>query len=154
VQHTVGFLAGQVGPDAGCAWEQLIDRVGGPLTFRFVVQPAVAGALALRAGVEVARRGRPAYFWGLFTDPERRVESLREGRRAIAGVFLLAIALDAIYQIMVLRWVYISEALFLGVLLAVVPYLLVRGPVNRILRLFLHKNTASRGQAKDKPSYE
>ena len=42
--------------------------------------------------------------------------------------FLLAIALDCIYQLMTVRFVYPLELLFTATLLALVPYALLRGP--------------------------
>jgi hypothetical protein len=42
--------------------------------------------------------------------------------------------MDAIYQWMVIRWVYLGELLFVVLILAFVPYLLLRGPINRIAR--------------------
>jgi hypothetical protein len=35
-------------------WEDLVGRVGGPLTFRLVIQPTVPVILAIRAGLEDA----------------------------------------------------------------------------------------------------
>ena len=51
--------------------------------------------------------------------------------------FLLAIALDCIYQLMTIRFVYPLELLFTATVLALVPYALLRGPFNRLARLFL-----------------
>src|SRR5437773_7771 len=115
-------------------WMNLVDRVGGPMTFRIILQPAMATLLAVRAGLKDAREGRPPYLWTVLTDPEQRADLLREGWKAIARVFLLAVIMDVIYQWIVLRWIYPGELLLVAVLLAVVPYLLVRGPVNRIAR--------------------
>ena len=54
--------------------------------------------------------------------------------------------MDAIYQFMVLRWIYPGEALVTAFVLAVLPYLLIRGPAARIAQ---HWNR--RGAAYDKP---
>jgi hypothetical protein len=59
---------------------------------------------------------------------------LREGWTAVAKVFLAAVVLDVVYQLVVLRWVYPGEALLVALLLACVPYLLIRGLVNRLVR--------------------
>jgi len=37
-----------------------------------------------------------------------------------------------IYQLIEVRWVYVLDILITAVLLAIVPYLFLRGPVNRI----------------------
>jgi hypothetical protein len=113
-------------------WEDLGGRVGGPLSFRLLLQPLVAMVLAIRAGLEDARTGRPPYFWAIATHPEHRRALLREGWKAVAKVFVIAVIIDAVYQVMVFRWVYPGELLIVAFLLACVPYLLIRGPANLI----------------------
>jgi len=58
-------------------------------------------------------------------------------------VFVLAIVMDVIYQLIVLRWVYPFELILVAILLAVVPYLLIRGPVNRVVRRLRAKREAT-----------
>ena len=119
------------------------DRVGGPMTFRIVLQPMMAALLAIIAGVKDARTGRPPYFWTILTDPGQRADLVREGWKSIARVFFLAIIMDVIYQVIVLRWVYPFEVILVAILLAVVPYLLIRGPVNRLMSRLLRKREAT-----------
>ena len=114
--------------------EQLVARVTGPMKFRLVLQPAMAIVFAVRGGLKDAREGQPAYFWGLFTDPAERKAALKDGWKSVGKVFILAIVLDAIYQFIALRWFYPGEAVVVAIILAIVPYLLVRGPVNRVAR--------------------
>jgi hypothetical protein len=113
-------------------WEHLGGRIGGPLTFRLILQPVMAGVLAIRAGLADARAGRPAYFWTILTQPAHRRDLLREGWKAVAKIFILAVAIDVVYQLIVFRWIYMGEVLLVAFLLACVPYLLIRGPANRI----------------------
>jgi hypothetical protein len=115
-------------------WEHLMGRVSGPMSFRLVLQPTVAVILAVRAGLQDARTGSAAYGWAVLTDSVHRQALLREGWKAIAKVFLLAIVLDVVYQIVALRWIYPGEAVLVAFLLACVPYLLLRGIVNRLMR--------------------
>lgn len=115
-------------------WEGLVARVGGPMTFRLILQPLMATLLAVRAGLKDAREGRPPYLWTLVTDPAQRVDLLREGWQSIARVFILAVVMDFIYEWVMGRWFYPLETLIVAIVLAVVPYLLLRGPVNRIAR--------------------
>lgn len=115
-------------------WMNIGDRVSGPMTFRLILQPAMAALLALRAGLKDAREGRQPYLWTALTDPAQRADLLREGWKAIARVFLLAVIMDVIYQWIVQRWVYPLEALIVAIVLAIVPYLLIRGPVTRLAR--------------------
>ena len=70
-------------------WENMAGRLGGPLTFRLILQPLVAATLALRAGLADAHMGRRAYFWAILSDPEHRREHLGEGWTDVAKVFVL-----------------------------------------------------------------
>jgi hypothetical protein len=114
--------------------EQLIARVTGPMKFRLFLQPAMAIFFAVRGGLKDAREGKPPYFWGLFTDRRERESMLKNGWKSVGKVFILAIVLDAVYQYIALRWFYPGEAVLVAIILAIIPYLLVRGPVNRIAR--------------------
>src|SRR4051812_11066749 len=50
----------------------LSQRPSGPLGMRFVLQPIVAGFLAIRDGRKDATDGRPAYLWTVIFGPDRR----------------------------------------------------------------------------------
>lgn len=115
-------------------WREIIDRPGGPFSFRLYLQPLMAMAFAVRDGLKDARTGRPPYFWSLFTGREHRVESLRSGSRSVGKIFLLAVVLDWVYQLVVLKGIRLGQGLAMGIALAIVPYVLLRGPVARIAR--------------------
>ena len=115
-------------------WNGLVNRVGGPMTFRIILQPLMATLLGIKAGLRDAREGRPPYLWTILTDPSTRMQLIREGWKATARVFVLAIVMDVIYQWIVQKWIYPGETLIVAIVLAVIPYLLIRGPVNRIAR--------------------
>src|SRR5579863_8981867 len=121
----------------GRGWDNFLARPNGPLNLRFYVQPTMAALLALRAGIQDAREGRQGYLWAMATNPERRLQLLREGWRGAMTPFLAAIALDSAYQLMTVRFIYPLELLFTATVLALVPYALLRGPFNRLARLFL-----------------
>jgi hypothetical protein len=110
----------------------LIGRLHGPLTFRLLLQPTMAAILAIRAGLQDARNGRPAYGWALFQDAAARRHLLHEGWRAVTMVFTVAIIIDMLYQLIVFHWVYPGEAVVVAAILAFVPYVVIRGPANRI----------------------
>ncbi len=114
--------------------EDLMDRVSGPMKFRLVLQPVVAALFAIRSGLKDAKEDRPPYFWAMFTNADSRVDMVRDGWKSVGRVFILGIIMDAIYQFIVFRWFYPAEALLVAALLAFVPYLLIRGPVNRIAK--------------------
>lgn len=118
-------------------WEMLIGRAAGPLTLRLILQPTVAAIFAIRAGLRDARESRPPFFfWAVFTNPARRPELLGQVRKDVGKVFIMACVLDMIYELIVYRWVYPGQAVIVATVLAIVPYLLICGPVTRILRRF------------------
>jgi len=115
-------------------WQHLIERPGGPMTFRFILQPVMAAIAALRDGVNDARSRRSPYFWALLTDPFEGGHRLYEGLISTARVILLGLCMDAIYQWIVLKTFYPAEAVIVAIALAFFPYLLLRGPIARIAR--------------------
>lgn len=121
------------------AWDVLIGREHGPLHWRLVFQPLMAALLAFRAGWRDARDGRPAFGWAVAAGSSRRRDLLREGWNDVAGLFLMAFVLDALYQIIVFHWLYVVQALLVAAIVALPAYLLIRGPANRIARLWLGK---------------
>ncbi len=126
-------------------WRQLAERPGGPMTFRFILQPCMAALAALRDGVKDARTGRKPYAQALLTDAEERGGRLAEGFIATARVILLGLVMDTVYQLVVLKTFYPGEAVIVALALAFVPYLLLRGPIERIARLWLRRPSASEG---------
>jgi hypothetical protein len=114
--------------------ENLIARVSGPMKFRLILQPIMASVLAILAGLKDAKAGKPPYFWAMMTDPIHRADMIRDGWKRVGRVFFLALVLDIAYQIVVSRFVYFGEAIIVSCVLAVVPYLILRGPVNRLVR--------------------
>ena len=114
-------------------WNDLVARPNGPFGFRFLLQPAVAIFYGLRDGRRDAREGRPAYFWAVFTKDKQRRELIKSGWKSVGKVFLIAMIIDLIYQIVAIRAFYPLETIVVAVLLALVPYILVRGPINRLL---------------------
>jgi len=113
---------------------QLVGRIDGPLKFRVILQPAVAVFFAIRDGLKDARRGSVPYFWAVFTEPSQRMELIRDGWKSLAKVFFFAAVMDLVYQYLVDGWMYPLAALSIAFVLAFVPYLLIRGPINRIAR--------------------
>ena len=114
--------------------QNVLARIDGPLHFRIILQPTMAILFAIRDGLKDARLGKPAYFWAVFTQPELRNELLQSGWKSISKVFLIALGLDVLYQIIFLHWFYPLEALLVATALALVPYALLRGFINRMSR--------------------
>lgn len=116
-------------------WQEITARPGGPLALRFYLQPTIAMVLAIRDGVRDARSGQPAFLWAAVTDAEHRRAILRSGWRSVGKVFLVALVLDLVYQLVVLNGLRPVQAVLLAAVLALVPYVVLRGPINRIVRL-------------------
>jgi hypothetical protein len=115
-------------------WQDLLDRPGGPMTFRIILQPIMAAIAALLDGIKDAKTGRSPYLWTVLTNPAERGGRLREGLISTARIILLGLGIDAIYQIVVLKTFYPGEAVIVAIVLAFIPYLLLRGPFARIAR--------------------
>ena len=124
--------------------ENLIGRVSGPMKFRLIVQPLMAAVFAVRDGLKDAREERPPFFWAIFTRPDRRSDMLRDGWKSVGKVFVIAIVIDLIEQFIDFRWFYPREALLVAFILACIPYLLIRGPVNRIARRKRHSSSGDK----------
>ena len=129
-------------------WENFLARPEGPVSLRFLIQPTLASIIAIRAGLKDAKNGKPAYLWTALTNAEHRAELLHGGWKDMRVPFLIAAALDVIYQIVVHRWVYPLELIFTATLLALVPYLLLRGPANRVAKFLSRKKSPSEPPAK------
>jgi tryptophan-rich sensory protein len=118
-------------------WYQQLARPTGPMKFRFVLQPLMAAFFAIREGIKDAHTGRSPYFWTVLGNPQKRVERLQEGLNATARIILLGLAMDVVYQKIVLERFYPAEAVIIALLLAFLPYVVIRGPVSRIARRWL-----------------
>jgi hypothetical protein len=118
-------------------WKDILARPDGPMTFRFILQPAMAAIAALRDGVKDARLGRRPYLWALMRgvrSDEGRSGRLWEGIIATARILILGVVMDMIYQWLEFKTFYPVQAATIAILLAFVPYLLLRGPVERVTR--------------------
>ena len=124
-------------------WQQLAERPSGPLAMRFYLQPLMATFLAVRDGMKDARSQKPPYFWSVFTDREHRGQLLWDGWKSIGKVATIALLLDFVYQIIALRRIRVLEAVVVATTLALIPYVALRGPVNRIARTRRRPNLPS-----------
>ena len=116
-------------------WTDFMDRFDGPLHFRLFVQPLMAILFAVRDGRRDAREGRGAYLWKFVYKPEHRRQLLESTARSISKVFVLAFALDVVYQFVEWHGLKPFQALATAVVLAVIPYVLLRGPINRLFQI-------------------
>ena len=123
--------------------DQLVGRLSGPLNFRLVIMPTVVTVLALRAAWKDLQEGRPAFLGVLIKDPDERKRLFHQGLKNIGRIFLVAVVLDTVYQLMVFRWVYPGMVLVVAILCAIVPYVLVRGPLYLFVHFLLRKSRAA-----------
>jgi hypothetical protein len=115
-------------------WQNLVDRPGGPLVFRFVLQPVMALIAALRDGLHDARMGRDPFLRTMLTQPDRRAARLDEALIATSRIILLGLVMDLIYQYIEFDTFHPGEAVIIALLLAFMPYVVCRGVVTRVAR--------------------
>jgi hypothetical protein len=118
---------------------------------RLIIQPLVSLIIGLRAGISDARDGQPPFGWSVMTKHNQSHAQLKQARNSVARVFIVSLILDLIYQIWVLRWIYPLQAVFVASVLALLPYLLVRGPTNRLITWW-HSRHGKRTPASPKSS--
>ena len=121
--------------------EQLLGRFSGPLNFRLFVMPTVVTFLAIRADRRDARENRPGLLGAFFIDPIERRRLFRSAVKDIGRIFLVALVLDTTYQLWICDPSHWSTSI-VAVVCAVVPYVLVRGPITRLVRLLFQKKSA------------
>ena len=120
-------------------WEHLVGRLTGPLTFRVLLQPTMSTLFAVRDGLRDARARRPPFLWTILGSSDDRRRLIRDGLLAIGKLILMALVVDFVYQLVVFRRLYPVEAIDVAFLLAVVPYFVIRGPVNRLGSLWIRR---------------
>ena len=113
--------------------EKVIGRIDGPMSFRLYLQPLMAIFLAVRDGRADAKSGRTPFLKSIFTEPENRRNRLQEGWKTISRVFWLAVVLDLGFQFLAMPTFRPGGALLVALILAVLPYAILRGLVNRFL---------------------
>jgi hypothetical protein len=111
-------------------WHDLVDRSDAPMRFRFILQPLMSAIAGVHDGLGDVRSARSP-FWTVLRDPREPAARFREALNATARIILLGVAMDVIYQVTVLGTFYPVEALIIALVLALVPYLVIRGPVVR-----------------------
>lgn len=128
-------------------WNELVGRWEGPFAFRFIIQPLMASLFAIRAGLRDARDGRPAFGWAVLTDADHRKDLMKDGWKNIARLFAIAVIVDLIYEVVALRSIHPGQATIVALTVAVPPYLLVRGPTNRIARSWKARHPSAKDDA-------
>ena len=115
-------------------WQDIFARPGGPMFFRFILQPVMAAIAAFHDGAKDARQGHEPYLTRLISSSEERGDLLNEAVISTGRIVLLGLVMDGIYQFTVLKTFYPGEMVVISLALALFPYLVLRGPFSRLAR--------------------
>jgi len=106
-------------------WNDFLARTTGPMWFRLILQPLVAAAFGVRAGLRNAWRA-PSESHPHALDRAYRRAMFRQALHDVGKMLLVGVGLDAVFQVIALRTVYPGEAVLVGFLLVAVPYQIIR----------------------------
>jgi hypothetical protein len=121
--------------------DNAIARLTGPMSFRFILQPAFAVFLGIRDGLMDAKAGTPPFIADLVFNPGTRKRSLKAAFHRLLTPIIVATVLDAIAQYLIFKHVRPLAALVVGTFVMGLPYAAARGVTNRIV-------SARRGEAR------
>ena len=114
------------------AFERVLAGLTGPMSIRFILQPAMAIVLGVRDGLQDARDGRTPFLWDLYTRSESRDEQIHKALDRLALPLMVAIVLDAIVQLILFDRIHLLGAVLVGTTVLGVPYSLAREFTNRV----------------------
>ena len=130
-------------------WEDVIHRTEGPMSLRFILQPLISVVFAIRAGMKDAKSDTVPYLWRFISSKGKGKEIAKEAWKDVGKVFIVGVTLDIVYQLILIYGLkekatfYPFESILVAFILALVPYLILRGPANRIIKMFGKKNKSS-----------
>ncbi len=127
-------------------WRNIVARPGGPMTFRFVLQPTMASIAALRDGFADARSDRRPYLSAVLFGGEPHRAPLWEGVLSTARIIILSLVMDVAYQLVFLDMFHPGESVVIAILLAFLPYALMRGPAAHLARAWLARRALLRSR--------
>jgi hypothetical protein len=131
-------------------WENLVARTSGPLHLRFYLDPAICILYAVRAAIRDAKKHVPPYLLRMLVTSKQRKEIALEGWKDIGRVFMIAVMIDIAYQFVMIfafertTQFYPLESFIVSLGLTLVPYILVRGPLNRLIGKYYIRRKARR----------
>jgi len=125
-------------------WQNLADRPDGPMLFRYFLQPTMATIMAVLGGMKDARLGRAPFLQTVLTRPAERAGRLNEAMVDTSRIMLLGLIMDSVYQYIEFDAFHPGEAVIITLLLAFLPYLLLRGPIARVARRWVGPGAAKR----------
>jgi hypothetical protein len=122
--HT--YKTGEIYSFSSRLLEDIPKRLTGPGRFRFLLQPAVAILLGVRAGITDARAGNSPFLFSLLFHSPHRSSLLKQAFSQLSVLIAMSILLDLIAQFLILRQVFPVPALVLGPVLIALPYSIAR----------------------------
>jgi hypothetical protein len=134
-------------------WENFVLRTEGPMHFRFFLQPTVSFYFAIKAAMHDAKNNTCPYFWRFLFSKTQKVEIAKEAWRDIGKVFIAGTILDIIYQLIIIyedngKYIfYPEESIIVAFTLAILPYIIFRGLINRKLSLFVYRNKSGKNES-------
>lgn len=127
-------------------WENLVARTEGPLNLRIFIQPTVSIVFAVLAALRDAKAQTTPFLRRVqLADRAGRHIAMKELWKDVGKVFILGTTFDIVYQLLVIFRLrtetafYPLESLLVAFMLAMLPYLLLRGPVNRLVSWFRNR---------------
>lgn len=102
------------------------------MQIRILIQPTIALLFAIRAGLRDARENKPPFLSTLIFGAINRRLLFKTMWKDVGKVFLCALIVDGIYQIIMFKIFFPLQAFCVAFVLAFFPYLIARGLVTRI----------------------
>lgn len=124
-------------------WRNLVERPDGPMLFRYFLQPTMATITAVISGIADARLGRTPFWQSVLNNPAERGHRFNEAIVDTSRIMLLGLVMDSIYQYIQFDSFHPAEAVIIALLLALLPYLLLRGIVARVARRWVGPGSQS-----------
>jgi len=116
-------------------WEGMIrELTSGQGQFRLLLLPAVALVVGVRAGIADAREGYAPFGRRLWDANEPRAQLMKDAVKRALNPLALAVILDVILQRLTLGYVRPLAAVIVAAVLAWIPFVIVRGIMNRLWR--------------------
>ena len=104
------------------------------MAFRLLLQPLMAVYAAWKDGTRDAKEGRTPYLQSLASGGGAwRTQPIRNWLASDGRILALAFIIDGVYQVVALgAFRHPLESLVVAIALALIPYLLLRGPFTRL----------------------
>ena len=126
----------------GRGWENFTARPEGVMNFRFIIQPILAGILAIRSGINDAKINATASASTNFLSGRSQwSSSLWKGIRV---PFFIGAILDSIYQLIIHQGIFLLELLFTVALLVIIPYYIIRVLTGTFAKIYFAKKTSQK----------